>query len=278
MKKITPLVSVIIPTYNSGRTIRQCLESLRKQTYKNIEIIIVDKFSKDKTIEIAKKYNVKIIQSNAEMSEARNIGLKEAKGKYILFIDADMILSPKVIEECVKLAEKDERIGGIVIPEITVGKTLLTKIRKFERSFYENTEIEAARFFRKDLVLKVNGYDSDIIFYEDHTIPQKIEKLGYNVKARINAVIYHDESNLTFWKHLKKKYYYGKTARKYLRKYTSHSLKQVNMFYRYSLFLRNRRFYSKPLLAFGVRVLKSLEYVASSLGCLTELILRRYRR
>ena len=56
------MVSVVIPTYNSERTLEKCLKSIVDQTYKNIEIIVVDKFSEDKTVEIAKSYGARIIQ------------------------------------------------------------------------------------------------------------------------------------------------------------------------------------------------------------------------
>ena len=82
--KDSSLVSVVIPTYNSEKTLAKCLESIKNQTYKNIEVIVVDKFSVDQTVENAKKFNAKIIQSSAEMSKARNIGLskthKNSKG------------------------------------------------------------------------------------------------------------------------------------------------------------------------------------------------------
>jgi len=268
--KNEPLVSIIIPTYNSEKTLAKCLESIKNQSYKNIEIIIVDKFSEDRTIEIARKYDVKIVQSDVEMSEARNIGFRNTSksSKYILFIDSDMELTRDVIKKCVEIAEKDDRIGGIIIPEISVGNNFIAKIRRFERSFYENTEIEAARFFRKELVKKVGGYDKDVIFYEDHTLPQKIERLGFNVRKRINAKILHHEENLSLIKYLKKKYYYGRTALKYKENYREYANKQISLVYRFSLFSKNRRFYSKPLLALGVVILKLLEYFAAGLGFL----------
>ena len=69
------------------------------QTYKNVEVIVVDKFSNDNTIEITKKYRVDAYQIKAkERSEQRNFGAVEAKGKFVCFIDSDMELTPKVIE------------------------------------------------------------------------------------------------------------------------------------------------------------------------------------
>ncbi len=264
--KEMPLVSVIIPTYNSENTLGKCLESIRNQTYKNIEIIVVDNFSQDKTVEICKKYNAKVIQIKSERAKAKNIGLRDANGKYVLFIDSDMELTPKVIGECVALIESDPKIGGIIIPERSVGGSYWVKVRDFERSFYAGTEIESARFFRKDLALQVGGFDEDIVFFEESTLPQKIEKLGYNVKARISSYILHHEENFSLLKWLKKKYYYGKTARAYKAKYREYGNKQISILYRFKLFLKERKFWSRLHLAVGVIVLKELEYLAAAFG------------
>ena len=265
-----PLVSVVIPTYNSERTIDVCLKSVREQTYPNIEVIVVDKNSSDITAEIAEKCGAKIFQLDAERAEAKNFGLKKAGGKYVCFIDSDMELTKNVLEECVNLIEKDGKIGGIIVPEKSIGDSFWVKVRGFERSFYAGTEIESARFFRKDLVEKVNGFDEDIISFEESTLPQKIETLGYNVKPRINAEILHYEGNFSLWKWLKKKFYYGKRASKYKEKFGKYATKQMSVFYRFSIFLKNKRFYSKPLLALGVIVLKLLEYFSAGSGFLVS--------
>jgi glycosyltransferase involved in cell wall biosynthesis len=248
------------------------LESIKNQTYKNIEIIVVDGFSKDKTVEIAKSYNAKVFQLNAERSRAKNFGLRKAAGKYVCFIDSDMELTKNVIKECVNLIEKDEKIGGIIIPERTIGKSFWSRVRDFERSFYAGTEIESARFFRKDLAEKVGGFDEDIIFFEESTLPQKIEKLGYNVKIRINAEILHHEEDFSVRKWLKKKFYYGRSIANYKEKYSGYASKQLSIVYRISIFLKNKKFYSKPLLAIGIIILKFLEYFSVRLGFLASKI------
>ncbi len=264
------LVSVVVPTYNSERTIGVCLRSVREQSYPNIEVIVVDNYSKDKTVEIAEKCGAKVFKLDAERAEAKNFGLKKAGGKYICFIDSDVELTRNVIEECVGLMENDERIGGIIIPERSVGDSFWVKVRDFERSFYTGTEVESARFFRKDLAEKVNGFDEDIIAFEESTLPQKIEKLGYNVKQRINAEILHHEENFSLWKWLNKKFYYGRSASKYKEKFGEYANKQVSIFKRFSIFFKNKRFYSNLLLATGVIVLKLLEYFSAGLGYLAN--------
>jgi len=263
-----PLVSVVIPTYNSEKTLAKCLESIRNQTYKNIEIIVIDRNSIDRTVEIAKSFGAKVFQLDVERAKAKNFGLRKAQGKYVCFIDSDMELTPKVIEECVSLIDGDDMIGGVIIPEKSVGNDFWVRVRDFERNFYAGTPIESARFFRKDLAEKVGGFDENVIFFEESTLPQKVEKLSYNVKARINAEILHHEVNFSIWKWLKKKFYYGKSAPRYREKYYDYASKQLNIVYRLLIFFRNKRFYSKPLLASGVIILKFLEYFSVRLGIL----------
>jgi len=263
-----PLVSVIIPTKNSSRTLERCLNSIKNQTYKNIEIIVVDNNSTDNTKEIAIKYTDKVFNAGPERTAQKNFGINVTNGKYLLFIDSDMELTKDVIKECVKLTENDSKIGGIIIPERSVGDGFWVKVRDFERSFYGGTLIESARFFRKDLVLKVGGFDEGVIFFEESVLPQKIEKLGYDVKVRIKSRILHHEEDFSLFKWLRKKYYYGKTAWKYIKKYKNYGSKQINPIGRFGLFLKNKKFYSKPSLAVGVLALKSLEYAFAGLGYL----------
>lgn len=80
---IKPLVSINIPTYNSEKTLDQCLSSVKNQTYKKIEIIIIDSYSTDRTIEIAKKFSAEILTAES-LATARKTGVEGSKGKYIL--------------------------------------------------------------------------------------------------------------------------------------------------------------------------------------------------
>jgi glycosyltransferase involved in cell wall biosynthesis len=97
-----PLVSIIIPLYNAEKHIAETVESALNQTWPNKEIIIINDSSTDNSLAIANKYaneNVKVFtQENKGASAARNYGLREAKGEYIQFLDADDLLSPDKIE------------------------------------------------------------------------------------------------------------------------------------------------------------------------------------
>src|SRR6185437_9711050 len=117
-----PTVSIIIPTKNSQQFLKDCLESIKNQTYKKIQLIIVDNFSKDKTVLIAKKYTKEVYKIGPERSAQRNFGAKKAKGKYLFFLDSDMKLSPNVVAECVATMHKDPKIMSLIVPEESFGE------------------------------------------------------------------------------------------------------------------------------------------------------------
>ena len=89
------LISIIVPVYNVEKYLEQCLESLLNQTYKNIEIIVVNDGSTDQSLDILKKYSFKdnriklYSQKNQGISAARNTALEHINGKYVMFVDSD---------------------------------------------------------------------------------------------------------------------------------------------------------------------------------------------
>lgn len=107
------LISIIVPVYNVELYISNCLDSLICQTYKNIEIIIVNDGSMDNSINICNKYSfndnrIKIIsQDNQGLSAARNNGLKHVKGNYFMFVDSDDMLESNCIEKLVDFAKNN---------------------------------------------------------------------------------------------------------------------------------------------------------------------------
>lgn len=99
-----PSISIIIPTYNESERIRDCLDSIRRQNYPEdrIEILVVDDYSMDDTVEIAKKYSVKVLYNGSRNIErGKSIGLQNAQGELILLMDADNVL---VSSECIPKA------------------------------------------------------------------------------------------------------------------------------------------------------------------------------
>ena len=112
--KFTPLISVVIPAYNAEQFLDETLESVLSQTYENWECIIVNDGSTDNTESIAKKWCEKdarfcyFYKENSGVSDTRNLGIKEARGEYIAFLDADDLYMPNFLEVCLEnLVEKD---------------------------------------------------------------------------------------------------------------------------------------------------------------------------
>lgn len=138
------LVSVIIPAYNCEKFIQQCVESILQQTYKNIEVIIVDDGSKDNTKKILQSYNDKIkyiYQNNAGAPEARNNGLQHAKGKYILFFDSDDRMLPNMIKELV--FEQQKTNSDLVIANyicISENGEFFSEMKEYEENKTYNIE------------------------------------------------------------------------------------------------------------------------------------------
>src|SRR3989338_6898640 len=183
-------VSVIITTKNTQAYIGDCLESIKKQDYPlgTTETIVVDNNSTDRTAFIARQYTDKVYNFGPERSAQRNFGVKQASGKYVLYLDADMVLSNNVLSECFRKGENEGYIA-LYIPERILGKGFWMKVRDFERSFYNATCIDAVRFVRRDIFQGISGFDENLTGPEDWDLDRRIKHLG---KAGIiKSPIYH---------------------------------------------------------------------------------------
>lgn len=169
MKKNDPLVSVIIPAYNAEKFLKTSVSSVLKQTYKNIELIIVNDGSVDGTSEVAGEYakkhkNVLVVtKKNGGLGYARNTGNEHAKGDYIYYLDADDAITEHCIERLVDAAEKEgaDVVCTMVVPDL--------KKEKLGKKSYVLSGIEAlcqsltmqlptaswGRLYRKEVVKKV---------------------------------------------------------------------------------------------------------------------------
>jgi len=104
--------SIIVPNYNKGEYIEECLNSILSQTYKNYEIIVIDDGSTDNSLEIINKFDVLCLKTNRlQAGGARNLGLKHATGDYIVFLDSDDYLtSDNVLEKLTNVINGDDLI------------------------------------------------------------------------------------------------------------------------------------------------------------------------
>lgn len=195
-----PLVSVCIPTYNSASFIKLCLDAIKSQTYKNIEIIIVDGYSKDKTLDIAREFEARVFMDKHGLLNARKIGVEKSSGDYILLLDSDQILEPDSISSCVTEA-LDNKFDMLVLGEDVYKKeTLLEHLFQYDRDlihsvkdFNPYTGVMLPRFYKTNLIrnvfknipaqtLKAGGQDHAIVYYEAYLISTKVELIPHIVK------------------------------------------------------------------------------------------------
>ena len=195
-----PKVSINIATYNSAKTLNKCLDSVRNQTYKNIQIVIMDSYSKDSTLDIAKSYGAKIVFAPT-LATARKAGSDASSGEYIMILDSDQIMEPDVIESCVNACEK-EGFDGVTLFE----KSLITKNTFVERviaydkdifhSLQDDDPIKGTaipRFFRASFFKKVEFEKNPPITFEHTIIHHKIVEMGARIKF-VDAYIWHHET------------------------------------------------------------------------------------
>ena len=104
---ILKVVSVVIPAYNEEDYIGKLLVSLKKQTFKDFEIIVADGDSKDNTRKIAKSYAAKVVRGGSQ-SQGRNNGVRVARGEILLFLDADVTFGPEFVKKCINEFESNK--------------------------------------------------------------------------------------------------------------------------------------------------------------------------
>lgn len=287
MKSRSALVSVVVTTKNEEENIENCLISIEEQTYKNIEIIVVDNNSSDNTKNLSLKYTQKFFTKGPERSAQRNFGMiKISKGDFVMFVDADMMLGPNLIEDCIKFITEKSYIA-LHIPEIVLGTNYLSKVRRFERSFYDGTVIDGARFFYKEKFKQVNGFDESMSGPEDWDIDKKIKKIGnigllqlknnnlsrwklYRfissrgvIANKFSNGIFHNEVDFVLNQYIAKKSYYAKSFFKYIDKWgrsDSDVKKQFGISYRFFLvFIENgkwKKILKNPQLVLGMVFLR----------------------
>jgi hypothetical protein len=180
-----------------------------------------------------------------------------------------MKLTKGVVEECIDMVVKDKRLGGIVIPELSIATNFWEKVKAFERSFYnEKGDIisDAARFFPKKVFEKIGGYDETITGPEDWDITDRIYSSGYII-GRAKSKIYHYERISSLTSLMKKKFYYGLDAHKYLRKHNMSIINSKTIYFLRPIFYRNfMKIMIHPILSLGMFIMLLFELLFGGAG------------
>ena len=165
-----PIISIIIPCFNDAQYIEQAINSALKQTYPNKEVIVVDDGSNAETKAVLKKLVPKITklitQQNKGQSTARNVGIKEAKGDYILVLDSDDYFEPTFCEKAMTVFEsrKDVKLISSFINKLIDGKSIdIFKSHGGDISqFLSNNQATGSCMFIKSEFKRVSGYDESM--------------------------------------------------------------------------------------------------------------------
>jgi glycosyltransferase involved in cell wall biosynthesis len=260
---MSSLVSVIVPTRNSARTLEACLRSIRAQTHQRLELVVVDNYSEDGTATIARRLSDSFLSAGPERSTQRNVGAARAAGSQVLFVDSDMLLEPEVVAQCLDQAEAGA--SAVVIPEESFGEGFWARCKALERSCYQgDSTIEAARFFDAELFERIGGYDEQLSAAEDWDLHERARLAG-STFGKTAAMIRHDEGHLRLQPLLKKKFRYGIAMSPYLRKHPELARSQLRLF-RPAFRAHADRLRAQPLTTLGMFAMKSSEGAAGVAG------------
>lgn len=231
---MTPFISIITVNYNQTQATCEFLESTRKLTYPEFEVIVVDNGSTENPKVISERYpevNLIISEKNLGFAGGNNLGIKAAQGDYLFFVNNDTLLTPSVLESMIKRFEKDDDIG-LISPKIKLhqhpeiiqyaGSTEINPLTGRNKTIgkYEKDEGQynvarithyghgAAMMIKRE-VLKISGRmpEEFFLYYEEMDWCEQIKKAGYKIYYEPEALIYHKES-LTVGKMSPLKTYY----------------------------------------------------------------------
>lgn len=217
MQNNSSLVSVIIPTKNCSESLQPLLSSIKKQNYKNYEIIVVDNGSTDPTKKVARLAGAKVYDQGPERGAQKNFGADKARGNYLFFIDADMELEAGVLTECFNLVATG--YSGVIVPEKSVGEGFWNDCIILERRCYEDDQdMTAARFLPKNTFSDLGGFDENLVASgDDMDLSQRLRRKGGRI-GRTKSFIIHHEGKRDPWSTIKKWRYYGRDMHKYYAK------------------------------------------------------------
>ena len=182
-------LSIVIPAKNEEKYLPLLLDSIKKQSFKDYEVIVADNNSKDKTKEISKSYGCKIVKGGLP-SKGRNAGAKIAKGEIILFLDADVVLPNNFLANTLKEFEKEEagvaicgfkpigdkrKIGKIDAIIYQVGSGIVRLANNFT---FLSLGAGWCIFVKKEIHNLINGFDEDLVMAEDHDYIRRSRNFG----------------------------------------------------------------------------------------------------
>jgi glycosyltransferase involved in cell wall biosynthesis len=205
-------VSIIIPSLNEEKHIGMALRSIKEQDYSNVEVLLVDSFSKDRTREIAHEFGVQIIDYPGRVLGARLEGLNKSSGQWVMLIDADQVLQPKAISRCVGQIRKHDMV--VLGERSYMPSNWVQRGMDRQRQFLENEVMNGGegyyvypRFFKRELLeFAYSQIPEELIStmgnYEDSLLYSKMRARSTDFVVVPDAVWHNEEvSALALFRH-----------------------------------------------------------------------------
>ena len=200
-----PLISVIVPVFNSSEYIEKCLNGLFASTYDNFEVIAVDGGSTDDTREIAEKMDAEVIEIDPTkgVAAARNLGVQKSQGEIILFVDSDVVVRKEtlslVIENFKNHPEIDALFGSY--DDSPGDQKFLSQYKNLIHHFHhQHAKAEASTFWtgcgaiRKNIFIEIGGFDDEIYSMpsmEDVELGYRLRSKGYKILLDKKILVKH---------------------------------------------------------------------------------------
>lgn len=216
-----PCVSVIIVNWNRKDDLKECLQSVLDQTFKDVELIVVDNHSTDGSVDLIREeyplVNLVILpDSSSGACEAFNIGFAKAVGEYCVVMDNDALLEADWIERALKEFEGCTElacVAGRVLNYYTGDDWGFEHYGRDDtwrdKEFFTTTFVGCSAAIRRDVLNKVGGYPAEyFIYWNEHVLGARIVNAGYKIKYSPRLIAYHKVS-LAQRSPLNRLYYYG---------------------------------------------------------------------
>jgi glycosyltransferase involved in cell wall biosynthesis len=181
-----PLVSIIVPTFNEERFVGNCLTSITNQDYENYELIVADSYSKDRTVEIARKYTKKVVLTPKKGPAAgRNAGARAARGGVLVFVDADTMLLPNTVSELARPFRR-KSVVGVACPLLPLSHKIGDMLVYWFFNQFVKSSIELGKpqvggtccAYRRKAFEEVGGFNESLRHLEDLEFSRRISQLG----------------------------------------------------------------------------------------------------
>lgn len=214
-----PIVSVVIATYDRAQLVEQAIGSVLQQTYRDLEVIVVDNGSTDGTAERLPWHDwgrVRLVrlERNQGRSVPRNVGIKEARGKYVAFLDSDDLWCPRKLEEQVSLLDRNDDVGlvhafsevisysGHLLLKETHERLALHRVALARGYTYQQMSLRCLMFTsavvaRRELLNAVNGYDTSMPILEDWDLYLRLSLIAEIGTVEEALVRYRQHGNHT---------------------------------------------------------------------------------